>query len=99
MALLRGIGLLAGAAAAGAVLFARRRSAGTGRDIVEVMADLPDELRKAAAEIKVRASESITIARKAAAEREAEIDRLIEAEETRLTAASCEQEMSRPGDV
>ncbi|MHB0915987.1 MAG: hypothetical protein ACYC5A_03480 [Thermoleophilia bacterium] len=92
MGLLKGVGLLAGAAAAAAVMFARKRSAETGRDIAEVMADLPDELRKAAAEMKAQIRESISVGRKAAAKREAEIDRLIEAEDARLAEASREPE-------
>lgn len=88
MGLLKGVGILAGIAGAGVVLFARKRSAATGKDIAAIMSDLPAELKQAGGELKQRLQESIGIARQAAAEREAEIDREIAAAEARLEEAA-----------
>lgn len=88
MGLLKGAGILAAVVGAGALLFAKKRSEQTGRDIAGIMSDLPAELKQAADEMRQRLKESIGIARQVAAEREAEIDEMIAAEERKLEEAS-----------
>ncbi|RJQ41823.1 MAG: hypothetical protein C4534_11455 [Gaiellales bacterium] len=88
MGLLKGIGLLAGIAGAGVALFAQKRSAATGRDVGEIVGNLPEELRQYGEELKQRLMESMALAREAANRREEEIDALLAAEEARLEEAS-----------
>lgn len=88
MGLIKGAGLLAGIAGAGVYLFAQRRSAATGRDIGDILGNLPEELKEFGDEMKQRLRESAGIVREEAARKEAEIDALMEAEEERLEAAT-----------
>lgn len=91
MGIFKGIGLLAAIAGAGVVLFAQKRSAETGKDIKDIMANLPEEMKAAADEMKGRLQEASGEFKKAAAQREAEIDELIAEEEARLEVATREQ--------
>ncbi len=65
-------GLIAGAAV---VVYAQRRAASTGRDVGEVLANLPDEFKHSRAELEQEMKDAVVVGKKAAAEREAEFDR------------------------
>ena len=90
MGVVKGIGLLAGIAGVGIVLFAQKRSAATGKDVGEILGNLPEELRQYGDEMKLRLKESVTIGKDAAAERETEIDQMIAEEEAKLEAAAAQ---------
>jgi hypothetical protein len=88
MGIVKGIGLLAGLAGAGVVFFAQKRSAETGKDIKEILANLPAELKVAGDEWKQKMNDAAEAGKRAMAEREAEIDRELEQEEARLRNAA-----------
>lgn len=68
---------------AGATLaFAQYRSNETGRDIVTVLGNLPEELKQAEAEWQERLMRAVAVGRQAAGEREEEIERELSAQET-----------------
>lgn len=90
MGLFKGLVVLAGIAGAGVVLFAQKRSAETGRDIKEVMANLPEELRGAGDDMKKRFKAAAGEFKEASARKEAEIDELLAEEEAKLEAAERE---------
>lgn len=87
MGMIKGIGILAGITAVGIVIFAQKRSAETGRDIKDVMSNLPEELKCAGGEMKQKLKGAAGDYKKAAAKKEAEIDELLEEEESKLNAA------------
>lgn len=72
------LGLAAGAAV---LVYALRRSAKTGRDIGTVLSNLPEEFKESGEELQQHVEEALSAGRKAAAEREAEIDRQLNEEE------------------
>lgn len=69
-----GFFLTVGAAAVAVVLFARYRSAVTGRDMRSVIENLPEELRQAGEECRQRLGAAFEEGKVAAARREAEIE-------------------------
>lgn len=70
-----GLGLAATAAAAAVLYYAHRRSAETGRDIFTVLSRLPQELQESWEVWQVRLQEAVEVGKRAAAEREAEIEK------------------------
>jgi len=74
--------ILLGLAAGTAVfVYAQRRSSATGRDIGAVLSNLPRELRESSEMLKKNMDEAAAVGRRAAAEREAEIERQLEGDE------------------
>lgn len=69
------LGIVAGLAGAAVVIYAQRRSQKTGRDLVEVLLNLPQELKETKAELQVQLMAALDKGRQAAAQKEAEIDR------------------------
>jgi len=65
-------GVIAGVAV---TAYAQRRAGRTGRDMGQVLSNLPDELRQSRAEFEQELKEAVAAGKKAAAEREAEFDR------------------------
>ena len=61
--------------------FAQHRSNETGRDIISILQNLPQELKEARAEWQQKAMVAMEEGKKAAAEREAEIYRELSAQE------------------
>ncbi len=69
------VGLLSAAAAAAAVFYAQKRSQETGRDIVEVLGNLPAELKGSGAGWQEKLRLAVDAGKQAAAAKEAEIER------------------------
>lgn len=76
------IGLLAGLAGAGLLIYAQKRSEKTGKDIGTVLSNLPEELQETKEQLQHRAKVALEAGKQAAAEKEAEIDRQLEEEVT-----------------
>lgn len=77
------LGVVVGLAGAAVMLYAQRRSQRTGRDLGTVLSNLPQELKETKAELEQKVRVALERGRRAAAEKEAEIDReLIEAGDT-----------------
>jgi len=72
---------MAMAAGAAVYVYAQRRSAMTGRDMGAVLSNLPQELKESGGVLKQHMGEAAMAGRKAALEREAEIDRQLGGEE------------------
>ena len=70
-----GLGKVAGLAAVAVMVYAQRRSARTGKDVVTILSNLPAELKESQAEWQERLMEAVEVGRQAAAEREAELER------------------------
>lgn len=68
------LGLAAVIAGVAALVYAQRRSSETGKDIFEVLANLPEELRVSAAEWRQRLETAVQEGKKAADAREEEIE-------------------------
>lgn len=76
------LGVIAGLAGAAVFIYAQRRSQKTGKDMEEVLRNLPQELMETKMELEQQIRAALDRGRRAAAEKEAEIDReLKEAEE------------------
>lgn len=73
--LFTGMGWLAAAGTAAVLAFAQYRSHETGRDMVTVLKNLPEELKQSRAEWQERVEKALQEGKQAAAEREAQIDR------------------------
>jgi len=82
MGLIKGLGWITAGAAVATIAFAQYRSSETGRDIVTVLQNLPQELKEAQAEWQQKAMDAMEEGKRAAAEREAEIDRELDVHET-----------------
>lgn len=76
-----GVVLVALAAGAAVYVYAQRRSEMTGRDMGAVLTNLPQELKESSGVFKQNMGEAAIAGRKAALEREAEIDRQLNGEE------------------
>ena len=76
-------GVLVSALAAGTAvyIYAQRRSAATGRDVGEVISNLPQELKESGGSLKHHMEEAAAAGRKAASARENEIERELNGEE------------------
>lgn len=96
MGMIKGLAVLAGIAGAGVLLFARKRSAETGRDIKDVLSNLPEELKGAGEEMKERFDSAADVYKDSSIRKEAEIDEMIAVEEARLEAAQREQTGAGP---
>jgi hypothetical protein len=84
--LISSFGLVVGIAAAAALVYAKQRSAQTGKDVMSVLFNLPAELKESQAQWQQRLKEAVEVGKKAAAEKEAEIDRELEGEEAPVTS-------------
>ncbi|MFA6002006.1 MAG: hypothetical protein WC828_07850 [Thermoleophilia bacterium] len=73
--------MMALAAGAAVYVYAQRRSEETGRDLGTVLSNLPQELKESSGVLKQHMGEAAIAGRKAAMEREAEIDRQLSGEE------------------
>ncbi len=78
--LLSGLGWTAAAGTVAALAFARYRSNETGKDIVTVLGNLPEELQEAQSEWRRRLQKALAEGREAAAERELRFERELEGE-------------------
>lgn len=81
MSLVSKIGFTAVLAGAALLLYAKNRSDKTGRDIGTVLSNLPDELKETRGELQKEVKIALEAGKRAAAEKEAEIDRQLESEE------------------
>ena len=77
--------MVAGLAAVAVLVYAQRRSAQTGRDVVTVLSNLPEELKESQVEWQGRLRKAVEIGKEAAAAREAEIDRELGEPQTQAT--------------
>lgn len=75
-----GLGMTVGVAVIAVVAYAQKRSAETGKDIMTVLSNLPDELKRSQAEWQKKLEVAVDAGKKAAAEKEAEIERELEHE-------------------
>jgi len=73
--------VMAGLAGAAVLVYAQRRSEKTGRNVGTVLTNLPDELNETRGELEQQIREALEAGKKAAAEKEAEIDRQLAATE------------------
>ncbi|MBE0428334.1 MAG: hypothetical protein IBX61_00475 [Thermoleophilia bacterium] len=89
MRLIPALGLAAGVAGGALIYYAKRRAEKTGRDMGAVIANLPQELKETRSEVEQQVRKATEIGRQAAAEKVAEIDRQLRAEddEDRASAA------------
>jgi Sec-independent protein translocase protein TatA len=87
MGIFKGLAIAGAIAGVGAVIFAQKRSAETGRDIKEVMKDLPNELKGAGDDMKQRMKGAKGEYQKASEQKEAEIDQQLAEEEAKLETA------------
>jgi hypothetical protein len=69
-----GLGLMAGAAAAAALLLAYRISQESGKTLVEALSEVPAEAERYIEELRTRGTEAFQAGREAAREKQAEID-------------------------
>lgn len=81
MSLASKMGLAAGLAGAALVIYVQRRSQQTGRDVTQVLSNLPEELIQTKAVLEKRLKTALAIGKKAAAEKEAEIDHQLRSQE------------------
>jgi hypothetical protein len=75
------LGVAIGIAGAAVLMYAQRRSERTGRDVGTVLSDLPGELRETRAELEKQLRKALEMGKKAAGEKEAEIERQLSADE------------------
>ncbi len=68
------VGLLAAAATAATVIYAQKRSQQTGRDVVDVLGNLPAELKESGSEWQQKLRLAVDAGKQAAAAKEAEIE-------------------------
>ncbi len=80
-------GLLAAAAAAAAIFYAQKRSQETGKDIVEVLGNLPAELKESGAGWQQKLMVAVDAGKQAAAAKEAEIDHQLGRQEEQSESA------------
>jgi hypothetical protein len=69
------VGLTIGLAGAAVWMYAQRRSQQTGRDITTVLSNLPEELKQTKSELQREMKSAMSAGKRAAAEKEAQIDR------------------------
>ncbi len=71
-----GLAIVIGAAAT--IIYAQKRAAETGKDMMTVLSNLPDELKKTQAELKIKIDKAVNAGKQAADRKEKEIDRQLE---------------------
>ncbi len=76
------MGWLMGLGAGAVLAFAQYRSNVTGRDLVTVLENLPQELKEAGSEWQARLKQAMAAGRQAATEREEEIERELAGQES-----------------
>ncbi len=64
--------------AAAMIIYAQKRSAETGKDTMTVLSNLPDELKKSQAELKIKVEKAVEAGKRAADRKEKEIDQQLE---------------------
>lgn len=75
------LGMAASLAGAAVLMYAERRAQRTGRDVGAVLSNLPGELKETRGELQKKLRRAVEAGKQAAAEKEAEIDRQLEAAE------------------
>ena len=90
--LLSGMGWMTALGGAAIVAFAQYRSNQTGKDIVTIMQNLPQEIKEAQAEWQQRLLTAMEAGRQAAGEKEAEIEQALSAQEHQFSAQETYQE-------
>ncbi|MCL6106145.1 MAG: hypothetical protein M1309_02175 [Actinobacteria bacterium] len=71
-----GLAIVIGAAAT--IIYAQKRAAETGKDMMTVLSNLPDELKKTQADLKIRIEKAVNAGKQAADRKEKEIDQQLE---------------------
>ncbi len=90
--LLSGMGWMTVLSGAAVLAYAQYRSNQTGKDIVTILQNLPDELKKSQAEWQQRLLTAMEAGKQAAAEKEAEIEQELSAQERQFSARETYQE-------
>lgn len=80
--LLSGMGWMTVIGGVAVIAYAQYRSNETGKDIVTVLKNLPEELKQSQSEWQERLMKAMEDGKQAAAEKEAEIDEKLRAQET-----------------
>lgn len=75
------LGVVVSLAGAAVVLYAERRAEKTGRDVGAVLANLPEELKATRTQLQKNLRQAMEAGKQAAADKEAQIDRQLEAAE------------------
>lgn len=75
------VGMMVSLAGAAVLVYAERRAEKTGRDVGAVLSNLPEELKDTRQELKKSLKKAMEAGKLAATEKEAEIDRQLEAAE------------------
>lgn len=84
MSFMSKLGMVTSMAAAAVLVYAQHRGEKTGKDVGTVLSHLPEELNGTKDELRRQLSQAMEAGRRAAADKEAEIDRQLAAEEPRV---------------
>ncbi|MHB1389799.1 MAG: hypothetical protein ACYCXF_00985 [Thermoleophilia bacterium] len=81
MSIVSKLGMVSGLAAAVVLVYAQHRGEKTGRDVGTVLSNLPQEVNGTRDELRQQLSRAVAAGKRAAADKEAQIDRQLADEE------------------